>query len=242
MYAAGCFSDKEHWFRPDTQGAHLTGVTGESCCTYNMLKLARRLFALNPRIETADYIERAIYNHILAQQEPMEGRITYFMPMMTGSYKLRNRANDAFWCCVGSAMESQTGFADYIAQESGNALYVNLFIPSRIMWRGFTFELSETTLKCVSAAANASSPVLYVREPRRRSNACLQPRTPLRPSSTSVSRARVIERSSVPGSRATKSALARNGRSAWKRFRMIRHMRRSSTVPGFSAVALARRG
>ena len=167
MYAAGCFSDKEHWFRPDTQGAHLTGVTGESCCTYNMLKLARRLFALNPRIETADYIERAIYNHILAQQEPMEGRITYFMPMMTGSYKLRNRANDAFWCCVGSAMESQTGFADYIAQESGNALYVNLFIPSRITWRGFTFELSETTLKCVSAAANASSPVLYVREPHK---------------------------------------------------------------------------
>ena len=54
---AGCFSDKEHWFRLDTQGAHLTGVTGESCCTYNMLKLARRLFALNPRIETADYIE-----------------------------------------------------------------------------------------------------------------------------------------------------------------------------------------
>ena len=167
MYAAGCFSDKEHWFRPDTQGAHLTGVTGESCCTYNMLKLARRLFALNPRIETADYIERAIYNHILAQQEPMEGRITYFMPMMTGSYKLRNRANDAFWCCVGSAMESQTGFANYIAQESGNALYVNLFIPSRVTWKGFTFELSETTLKCVSADANASSPVLYVREPHK---------------------------------------------------------------------------
>lgn len=114
MFAPGCFSDKEHCFAPDTQGDHLTGVTGESCVTYNMLKLAKALYEAEPREWIADYIERAALNHILAQQEPVEGRVTYFMPVMTGSYKLRNRANDTFWCCVGSAMESQTGWREYL--------------------------------------------------------------------------------------------------------------------------------
>lgn len=114
MYAPGCFSDREHCFMPDTQGQHLTGVTGEACVTYNMLKLAKALYDAEPREWIMDFIERAVLNHMLAQQEPQEGRVTYFLPMVTGGYKLRNLSNDAFWCCVGSAMESQTGWRKYL--------------------------------------------------------------------------------------------------------------------------------
>lgn len=114
MYAPGCFSDREFCKKPDSQGQHLTGYTGESCVTYNMLKLAKALYDAEPREWIADYIERAVLNHMLAQPDGEEGRVTYFMPVMTGSYKLRNPANEAFWCCVGSAMESQTNYRDYL--------------------------------------------------------------------------------------------------------------------------------
>ena len=37
-FAPGSSSDKEHFFAPEKFSSHLTGYTGESCCTYNMLK------------------------------------------------------------------------------------------------------------------------------------------------------------------------------------------------------------
>lgn len=137
LFAPGCVSDRESLFKPRTQGAHLTGYTGESCCTYNLLKLARHLFSVRPRAELADYFERAEVNHILAQQEPEAGRVTYFLPMMTGAYKLRNPENDAFWCCVGTAMESQNRFAESAYFHAGDTLWVNEFIPTELDWNGF---------------------------------------------------------------------------------------------------------
>lgn len=54
LYAPGCVSTKEAFRGPDRQGAHLTGVTGETCCTYNLLKLSRQLFEAEPRAAIAD--------------------------------------------------------------------------------------------------------------------------------------------------------------------------------------------
>ncbi|MBQ1345717.1 MAG: glycoside hydrolase family 127 protein, partial [Kiritimatiellae bacterium] len=82
------------------------------------------------RAAIADYQERALWNHILGQIEPSDGRVTYFLPMMTGSYKLQNRANDAFWCCQASAMESHTKPGRLIYSKRGDTLYVNQFIAS----------------------------------------------------------------------------------------------------------------
>ena len=45
----------------------------ETCNTYNMLKLTRHLFCWDPQAEYADYYERALYNHILASQNPENG-------------------------------------------------------------------------------------------------------------------------------------------------------------------------
>jgi len=131
MYAPGCVSTKEAFRGPDRQGANLTGFTGETCCTYNMLRLSRQLFEAEPRASIADYQERALWNHILGQPEPSDGRVTYFLPMMTGSYKLQNRANDSFWCCQASAMESHAKVGRLIYSKRGEMLYVNHFIASR---------------------------------------------------------------------------------------------------------------
>ena len=130
MYAPGCVSTKEAFCGPDRQGANLTGFTGETCCTYNLLKLSRQLFEAEPRAWIADYQERALWNHILAQPEPIDGRVTYFLPMLTGAYKLQNRANDSFWCCQASAMESQVKVSRLIYSDVGGTVYVNQWIPS----------------------------------------------------------------------------------------------------------------
>ncbi len=130
LYAPGSVSTKEQFRGPDRQAATLTGYNGETCCTYNLLKLSRQLFEVEPRAALADYQERALWNHILAQPEPTAGRVTYFLPLATGTYKLQNRANESFWCCQGSAMESHTKVGRLIYSRVKDTLYVNQFIPS----------------------------------------------------------------------------------------------------------------
>ena len=135
VFAPGCLSDKEHFFSPGTMSKHVSGYTGETCCTYNMLKLARHLFCMQPDAALADYCERALYNHILGQQDPQTGMVAYFLPLLSGSHKVYSTPENSFWCCVGSGFESHAKYAESIYFHSNDDLYVNLFIPSELDWK-----------------------------------------------------------------------------------------------------------
>ncbi len=141
-FVTGSISDKEHFFEPDQMSSHLSGYTGESCCTYNMLRLAKALYPYYPNDPLImDYYERALVNHILGQQDPQTGMLHYFLPMKTGAYKLYSTPMQSFWCCVGSGFESQANYADAIYWHSPqgsttrDTVYVNLFIPSVLDWQ-----------------------------------------------------------------------------------------------------------
>ena len=134
-YATGSFSDLEHFIDGRRPSQHLSGYTGESCCTYNMLKLTRHVFSWTASPAAADYYERALYNHILAQQDPETGMVTYFMPMQSGAHKVFSSHDDSFWCCVSSSFESHARYAEGIWYHHDDELFVNLFIPSVLQWR-----------------------------------------------------------------------------------------------------------
>ncbi len=133
-FATGSNSDKEHFFKPDSQSSHLTGFTGESCNTYNMLKLTRHLFSHSGDIKYAEYYEKALYNHILGQQDPATGMISYFLPMLPGAHKVYSTPDSSFWCCVGSGFENQAKYGEAIYYHTQNDLFINLFIPSELSW------------------------------------------------------------------------------------------------------------
>ncbi|MBQ2210632.1 MAG: glycoside hydrolase family 127 protein [Prevotella sp.] len=135
-FVTGEVSDKEHLFKPETQSKHLTGYDGENCCTYNLLKLADRLFTYQPDSKIADYYERALYNHILGQQDTLTSMVCYFTPLMTGGYRLYSTRDSSFWCCVGSGFESHAKYQSSIYFHNDKELYVNLFIPSELNWNG----------------------------------------------------------------------------------------------------------
>jgi hypothetical protein len=133
-YALGGDSDDEHFFPAGDFARHLTPVTAETCNTYNMLKLTEHLFTWEPSVETMDYYERALYNQILASQEPRTGMFTYFISMKPGLFKTYSTPEDSFWCCVGTGMENHAKYGELIYAYSGTALYVNLFIASELTW------------------------------------------------------------------------------------------------------------
>ena len=149
-FVTGELSDKEHLFKPTEQSKHLSGYDGENCCTFNLLKLADHLFSWNPSSKIADYYERALYNHILGQQDPESSMVCYFTPLQTGAYRLYSTRDSSFWCCVGSGFESHVKYASSIYFHSDKDLYVNLFIPSKVNWEE-TSLIQETSFPRSSA-------------------------------------------------------------------------------------------
>ncbi len=144
-FATGSSSQKEHYFDPSKFSKFINGYTGETCCTYNMLKLSRHLFCWEASARVADYYERALYNHILAQQDTTSGMVCYFLPLLSGSYKVYSTPEQSFWCCVGSGFESHAKYAEAIYYHSDDELFVNLFIPSRLSWNEKGLTLTQST-------------------------------------------------------------------------------------------------
>jgi hypothetical protein len=144
-WVIGGNSDGEHFFLPETAPSHLSPATAESCNTYNMLKLTEHLFTWEPRVEYADYYERALYNHILASQEPEQGMFAYFISLKPGHFRTYSTPHDSFWCCVGSGMENHTKYGEAIYFRRGDELFVNLFIPSELTWKEKDLVLEQRT-------------------------------------------------------------------------------------------------
>jgi DUF1680 family protein len=133
-YVIGGHSDYEHFFPVNRFAEHLSPATAETCNTYNMLKLTRHIFAWGPTAEVMDFYERALYNQILASQEPTQGMMIYFAPLKPGHFKTYNTPEDSFWCCTGTGMENHAKYGDTIYFHDENSLYVNLFIASELAW------------------------------------------------------------------------------------------------------------
>jgi DUF1680 family protein len=134
--AIGGNSVKEHFHSDRDFSPMIDEVEGpETCNTYNMLKLTEMLFLSNEKGAYADYYERALYNHILGSQRPGTGGFVYFTPMRPSQYRVYSQVDQAMWCCVGSGIESHAKYGEFIYARDGDALFVNLFIPSTLTWR-----------------------------------------------------------------------------------------------------------
>ncbi len=134
-FATGGHGHDEYFGPPDKLSAQVDGRTAESCNVYNMLKMTRTLFALHPDIKYAEFEERALFNHVLASIDPNDGRTCYMVPVGRG---VRHEYQDmfgGFTCCVGTGMENHALHGDGIYYESGDRLWVNLFVPSTADWK-----------------------------------------------------------------------------------------------------------
>jgi uncharacterized protein len=133
-YVIGGNADREYFTPPLTISKHITDQTCESCNTYNMLKLTRKLYAAHPHAAYFDYYERAHFNHIMAQHNPRTGMFAYMVPLMSGSHREFSTPFDDFWCCVCTGMESHAKHGESIYWRADDSLYVNLYIASTLQW------------------------------------------------------------------------------------------------------------
>ena len=139
-YCIGGNSDWEMFSDKKKLSRALGKRTTETCNTYNMLKLTGYLFQWDPKAGYADYYERALYNHILASQNPETGMMCYYVPLKTGCGKETDKEfgfsdpDNSFWCCVGTGVENHAKYGGSIYFHNEKELFVNLFIASELKW------------------------------------------------------------------------------------------------------------
>ncbi|TDB70704.1 beta-L-arabinofuranosidase domain-containing protein [Micromonospora sp. KC721] len=175
-YVIGGNSQAEHFRPPHAIARYLNTDTCEQCNTYNMLKLTRELWLIDPnRSAYFDYYERALLNHLIGAQNPNDsrGHITYFTPLNPGGRRGVGPAwgggtwstdYNSFWCCQGTGIETNMKLMDSIYFHNDTTLTVNLFVPSVLDWsqRGITvtqsttYPVSDTTTLTLAGAMSGS--------------------------------------------------------------------------------------
>ncbi|MGW7458105.1 beta-L-arabinofuranosidase domain-containing protein [Streptomyces sp. NPDC054797] len=156
-YAIGGNSQAEHFRAPNAIAGFLVRDTCELCNSYNMLKLTRELWQLEPdRASYFDFYEKALLNHVIGAQNPADphGHVTYFTPLNPGGRRGVGPAwgggtwstdYGTFWCCQGTGVESNTKLMDSIYFHDGTTLTVNLFLPSVLNWTQRGITVTQTT-------------------------------------------------------------------------------------------------
>ena len=135
----------EFWIPPFKQGEYMDERDQEFCTVYNMVRTAMYLYKWTGNTEYADYIEQALYNGFITQQNMHTGMPTYFLPLSAGSKKKWGSKRNDFWCCHGTMVQAQTIYPELIyytnkreeTKEDGtteeiiNDVMISQFIPSR---------------------------------------------------------------------------------------------------------------
>lgn len=130
MFATTGCNAGEFWIPPHAQGRYMGNEDQEFCTVYNMVRAAEYLYRRTGEKQYADYIERALYNGFLAQQNKETGMPAYFLPMLPGSKKKWGSRTRDFWCCHGTMVQAQTLYPELIWYTGDDGVTVSQYIPS----------------------------------------------------------------------------------------------------------------
>lgn len=139
-YITGGNSEDEHFGADEVLDGERTVCNNETCNTYNMLKLSRRLFVITGDKKYADYYETTLINAIMSSQDHKTGLTMYFQPMASGYQKVFGTLENSFWCCTGSGMENFTKLQDSIYFKGRNVIAVNQYLASKAAGDGYVIE------------------------------------------------------------------------------------------------------
>ncbi len=144
-FSTGGHGRNEYFGQPDRLDPMTEGRTAETCNVYNMIKMTRTLFGLEPRMEYADFHERALFNHILGSLDPADGATCYMVPVGRSMIREYQDMGRDFTCCVGSGLESHALHGEGLYYASDETLWINLFAPSRADWKAAGARLTMAT-------------------------------------------------------------------------------------------------
>ena len=152
-YSIGGVGRGENLKEADKLAVHIDSSRNcETCASYNMLKLSHDLYCYDPENpDYMDYLERTLYNHIIASQNPevtnqMHHGVTYMLPIGPGQHKEYGSDYEEFTCCHGTGMENHVKYQEniYFSDLLFQNVYVNLYLPSTLVMEEQGIHITQT--------------------------------------------------------------------------------------------------
>lgn len=144
-FATGTHGVDERFFPVRDLADKLEAHNGETCGTVAMIRFAGRLFAHAPSRDKMDYVERASINHLLSQIGRQPGEYGYFQSLAPVAEKVFSSGRNTWWCCIGNGLEVPLRWVQQAYFHDDEALWVNLYLGSRLIWREKGFALKAET-------------------------------------------------------------------------------------------------
>lgn len=82
LYITGTASSHEYFQDDDVLPAGNNANMGEGCVTVTWIQFNRQLFDITGDLKYLEQIEKSIYNHLLAAENPETGCVSYYTPLM----------------------------------------------------------------------------------------------------------------------------------------------------------------
>ncbi|MEQ1606609.1 MAG: beta-L-arabinofuranosidase domain-containing protein [Pyrinomonadaceae bacterium] len=97
LYITGTTSDHEHFQEDNVLPAEANANMGEGCVTTTWVQLNQNLLAITGDVKYLNQLEKSVYNHLLAAENPQNGCVSYYTPLM-------NKKPFTCWisCCQSS--------------------------------------------------------------------------------------------------------------------------------------------
>lgn len=133
----------EHWGVPGHLSNTMTREIAESCVSHNTQKLTSTLFSWSADPKYADTYMNTFYNSVMALQSAHTGAYVYHLPLGSPRKKVFLKNND-YRCCNGSSIETFASLQSGIYFHNDSALWVNLYVPSKVYWTERNITLEQT--------------------------------------------------------------------------------------------------
>jgi DUF1680 family protein len=82
LYITGTTSDHEHFQEDGVLRAGAKANMGEGCVTTTWIQLNQNLFETTGDVKYLNHLEKSVYNHLLAAENPQTGCVSYYTPLM----------------------------------------------------------------------------------------------------------------------------------------------------------------
>ncbi len=135
MYITGTCSDHEIFIGDGELKAENDNLMGEGCVTVTWMQFNFQLLQITGDVKYADELERSIYNHLLAAENPQTGCVSYYTALQGAKpYK----CDQGYSCCLSSIPRGISLLPQMVAGKDDGVLSILMYEGGRMSDSIFT--------------------------------------------------------------------------------------------------------
>jgi DUF1680 family protein len=176
MYITGTSSEHERFQENNVLPAEVSNSMGEGCVTTTWIQFNLQLLQITGEPKYAEELERSVYNHLFAAENPQTGCVSYYTPLQgIKPY----RCDQGYSCCLSSIPRGISLIPDMIWGKVNNVFSVLMYEAGEVADTILANDQSSVALKIKSTTSfPLEGKIEYVVNPAKTKTFALNFRVP----------------------------------------------------------------